>query len=567
MQPSRRTVLGGAAAGVVGSATGFAAKKPGDGKGSTADVILVGGDILTMDDRSTRASALAIAGERILAVGSRGDVMRHRGRSTTVVDLSGRTVVPGLVDGHTHAIRGGQTFRQETYWLDVTSLADGLARIRAAALSKPLDQWVAVVGSWHPNQFRERRAPTVADLDAVSPDHPVYVQYLYDYALVNTAGARVLGLDGTTPPAPGIVVERDAAGRATGRLLGGVGPFNALVARILPHTRAEGTASLAGYLRELSRCGVTGVVDGSAGPAAAYLPLFALQDEGRLTVRVAYRVPAQVPGNESEFFEQLMQFRAPRTEDGFTPFVGIGEALVFGANDGVRQSPGFVVSPEARAELREVATFAASRRLPLEVHAYTDDLASQILDAFEEVNATVPIRGLRWAMAHLNTGTARTISRMRRLGMTYSVQMGPYFEAPTIAETNSLEVAQRSVARIAIDQGVTVGGGSDATRIGDYRVWPALQFHVTGTSLGGAVQRPRSQLLTRIEALRMYTRGSTYLLFDEDDRGSLEPGKLADLAVLDRPYLTVPATQIGAIRSVLTLVGGTPVHDAERQLT
>jgi predicted amidohydrolase YtcJ len=407
----------------------------------------------------------------------------------------------------------------------------------------------------------------VADLDAVSPDHPVYVQYLYDYALVNTAGARVLGLDGTTPPAPGIVVERDAAGRATGRLLGGVGPFNALVARILPHTRAEGTASLAGYLRELSRCGVTGVVDGSAGPAAAYLPLFALQDEGRLTVRVAYRVPAQVPGSESEFFEQLMQFRAPRTEDGFTPFVGIGEALVFGANDGVRQSPGFVVSPEARAELREVATFAASRRLPLEVHAYTDDLASQILDAFEEVNATVPIRGLRWAMAHLNTGTARTISRMRRLGMTYSVQMGPYFEAPTIAETNSLEVAQRSVARIAIDQGVTVGGGSDATRIGDYRVWPALQFHVTGTSLGGAVQRPRSQLLTRIEALRMYTRGSTYLLFDEDDRGSLEPGKLADLAVLDRPYLTVPATQIGAIRSVLTLVGGTPVHDAERQLT
>lgn len=564
---ARRPLLTGAAA--VAVTTGLAAAVAGAGFGPLGgesveppDLILVNGSVLTMDEDKPRARAIAVADDEITAVGSNREIRRMAGGETQVVNLRRRTVIPGLVDGHTHAIRGGQTFAQETYWLSAGSLDAALDRLSAAAADREPSEWVAVVGSWHPNQFAEKRPPTVADLTEASPTNPVYVQYLYDYALLNEAGIEALGLNAsTTPPVPGITVERDSGGQATGRLFGGIGPFNALLATLLPASFEEKKDSLEAYMSALNASGVTGFIDDSAGPAAAYETLFALADEGRSTLRAAYRVSAQAPGNESAFFESLMAFRAPRERGGPTPFVGMGEVEVFGVNDGVRQAPGFQATPEALAELEEVATLAASRRIPLEIHAYTDDAASQILDVFEQVAATYPISDLRWAMAHLNTGSAETVARMKALGMAYSVQMGPYFEAPAILEANGPEVAERSVARIALDQGLLVAGGTDATRIGDYRVWPGLEFHVTGASLGNGVVRPPDQRLTRLEALRAYTLGSAWLAFDDDDRGSLEAGKLADLAVLDSPYLRVPASQISEIRSVLTLLGGKAVHD------
>jgi predicted amidohydrolase YtcJ len=532
-------------------------------RGRRPDVVLLNGVVLTMDERRPRTRAAAITGDRISAVGSSRAVARLAGPDTRRVNLRGRTVVPGLIDGHTHAIRGGQTFDRETYWLGVGSLQTALAMLTEAARDRRPEEWVAAVGSWHPNQFEERRAPTVAELTEASPTNPAYVQFQYDYALVNEAGIRALRLnESTAPPVPGITVERDANGQATGRLTGGIGPFNALTASILlPRSFAARRASLRHYFTALNAVGVTGLIDDAAGAPAAYDPLFSLARRGRLSLRAGYRIPAQAPGNESAFFASVMAFRPPVQPEGLTPFLGIGETLVFGANDAVRQSPGYQVTPAARAELQELATFAAVRRIPLEIHAYTDDLASQILDVFEEVNRTYPIRGLRWALAHLNTGSPRTIARMKALGMAYSVQMGPAFEAPAILETNGPAVAQRSPARMAIDEDVVVAGGTDATRVGDYRVWPAIEFHVTGASLGDAVVRPRSQRLTRLEALRAYTFGSAWLASDDDDRGSLRPGKLADLAVLDRPYLRMPATRIGEIRSLLTLVGGKAVHD------
>ena len=515
-----------------------------------------------MDEDRPRARAIAITDDEITAVGSNREIRRMADAGTQVINLRRRTVVPGLVDGHTHAIRGGQTFNQETYWLGVDSLAEALDTLSEAAAERAPDEWMAVVGSWHPNQFAEKTAPTVADLTAASPTNPAYVQYLYDYALVNEAGIEALGLNASqAPPVPGIVVERNSNGQATGRLFGGIGPFNVLLARLLPATFEERKDSLQDYITALNSSGVTGFIDDSAGPSTSYETLFALNDEGRLTARAGYRVPAQAPGNESAFFENLMAFRAPRHPEGLTPFVGMGEVEVFGVNDGVRMAPGFQATPEALAELKEVATLAASRRIPLEIHAYTDDAASQILDVFEDVNATYPIGGLRWAIAHLNTGSPETVARMKALGLAYSVQMGPYFEGPAILEANGPEVAERSAARIALDQGLRVAGGTDATRIGDYRVWPSLEFHITGASLGNAVVRPPGQRLTRREALRAYTLDSAWLAFDDDDRGSLEVGKLADLAVLDAPYLKVPASRISEIKSVLTLLGGEAVYD------
>ncbi|GAA4128801.1 amidohydrolase [Aminobacter aganoensis] len=529
------------------------------------DLILRNGEVITMDPANPQAQALAISGERIVAVGSNQDIDALAAKDTQVVDLAGKTVIPGLIDTHVHAIRGGQTFQFETYWYDEGTLEQALAKLSSAAAKRDAGQWVAVVGSWHPDQFSEKRAPTVAELTKAVPDHPAYVQYLYDYALVNAKGIAALRLDepGAELP-PGIVVEKDAEGRATGRLSGGIGPFNVLFARISASGDEQKKASLETFFTKLNEAGVTGFVDPSAGPPASYEPLFALRDAGKLTVRAGYRIPAQRPGNEAEWFAGMMAFRQPHYSDGMVSFLGLGEALVFGMNDGVQMGPGFNPPQAARDELVKVATFAAQKRIPVEIHAYTDDAAKAILDAFETVSKSFPLDDLRWSIAHLNTGSAETLDRMKKLGLAYTVQMGPFFEAPAIKEASGAEVAEASPpTRLALDKGLMVAGGTDSTRIGVFGVWRAIEYQLTGTSLGGTVQRRPDLLLNREEALRLYTSNAAWIAFDEDERGALAAGKLADLAVLDKPYMTVPVEQVHTIRSVLTLLGGKVVYDAK----
>ncbi|PTA74189.1 amidohydrolase, partial [Bacillus sp. Nf3] len=168
---------------------------------------------------------------------------------------------------------------------------------------------------------------------------------------------------------------------------------------------------------------------------------------------------------------------------------------------------------------------------------------------------------LRWSIAHLNTGSKHTLQRMARLGLAYSVQMGPYFETTAIHRANSADVAASAApVNAALELGIPVAGGTDSTRIGVSGVWHAIQFHVDGQPLAG-VRRQDDNLISRGAALRMYTRTAAWLSFAENDRGSLAPGKQADFAVLDQPYLTMPAKKIHTIRSLLTFVDGHVVHD------
>lgn len=233
-----------------------------------ADIILHNGNIITLNDAQPQASALAISGSRIVAIGDDTATDEWRGNHTRTIDLQGKTVIPGLTDTHIHAIRGGQTWTFETYWYDSPSLKDALDKLRADANRRPHDQWVTVVGSWIPAQFAENRAPTVAELNHALPEHPVYIQYLYDYALVNQRGIDVLGLNAAPPPdLAGIRVERDAKGSATGKLFGDIAAFNQLFASISSDADHEG--GLRQFFADMNARGVTGIIDPSAGPAAA----------------------------------------------------------------------------------------------------------------------------------------------------------------------------------------------------------------------------------------------------------------------------------------------------------
>lgn len=546
-------------------ALGWLTALPVSAHAAPPDVILLNAEIITMNADQPSAQAIALAGDRIVALGSDQQIAALADASTRRVDLGGRTVIPGLIDAHAHAIRGGQTYAMETYLYDVTSLPEAFTRLQQAAAGRDQARWVAVVGSWHPNQFAEKRAPTVQELTDAVPDHPVYMQYLYDYALLNQAGIEALGLDQPgTEIGDGIIVERDGDGRATGRLTGGIGPFNALFERLANLTEQQRKNSLQAFFSELNAAGMTGVIDPSAGPPAAYLPLFDLRMQDALTLRVGYRIPAMGPEDPSDWFQTVMAFRPPHTDDGMLAFLGLGENLVFQMNDGVTMGPGFMPPQDAQAELAEVARFAASRHIPVEIHAYTDDAADAILDALEGVAATMPLTDLRWSLAHLNTGSAETLDRMKALGLAYSVQMGPYFEAPAIVAANDPQIAEVSPPiRLALDRGLKVAGGTDSTRIGAFGVWHAIEYGLTGKSMGDAVSKRADQLLTREEALSLYTRNAAWIAFADDARGMLAPGMLADLAVLDRPYMTIPAEDVHEIRAVLTLLGGKAVHDPE----
>ncbi|WP_454674120.1 amidohydrolase [Achromobacter pestifer] len=524
-----------------------------------ADFIVRNAEILTMDPAQPRAKALAIKGRHIMAVGGDAQVGPWHGPRTQVLDVAGKTVIPGLIDSHIHAIRGGQTYQFETYWYGVTTLHQALERLGRDAGRRPEGRWAAVVGSWHPAQFTEGRAPTVAELSAIAPNHPVYVQYLYDYALVNARGIEALRLDSAQPHiAPGITIERDEQERATGKLYGGVGAFNALFARLVGGNDPD--ASLLAFLAELNARGVTGIVDPNAGPPETYEPLFRLHEQRKLTVRIGYRVSALPSPDAAAWFRQLLAFRPPRHDDGWLAFLGIGENLVTAMNDGVRMGPGFAPDSAARRQLADVALLAAQRGVPLEIHAYTDDAANAILDVLEPVGREYDLRPLRWAIAHLNTASARTLQRVRDAGLAYTVQMGPYFEAPAILRANNADVARSTPpTRLALDLGIMVAGGTDATRIGLPGVWQAIAYQIHGRSLGNVQRRPALNL-SREEALQLYTANAAWLAFAEHERGTLRPGMLADLAVLDQPYLSVEPERIASIRSVLTIVDGKIVH-------
>lgn len=529
------------------------------------DFVLYNGTILTMDEAQPRATAVAVSDGRIVAVGADDQARAAVAEGARRIDLHGRTVIPGLVDTHIHALRAGQSYLFETYWNDQTSLAAALGQLGEAAAARKPGEWAAVSGSWTPEQFDEKRAPTVADLDAAVPDRPAYVQYLYDYALVNAKGAEALGLNDPKPAIPEkINVERDADGKATGRLLGDVVSFNELFATIAPSDKAFQQHSTKAYFAELNRRGLTGIIDPSGVPDKNVQTVMALADAGTLTLRVGYRISAADPGSEPAFFEKTLAATPPQREDGMVRFLGLGESLVAAVNDGVRMGPGFSPPQDARDRLRQVLEFAAENKLPIEQHIYTDDAAKVVLAEIEAVAKDHPVADLGWSLAHLNTGSEETLDRMKALGLAYTVQMGPFYEGPAIAEASGDDAAAHAPpVRAALDRGILVAGGTDATRIGESGVWEAIEYHVTGASNGDAIRKAEDQRLTREEALRNYTLNAALLTGEADQRGTITAGKRADLAVLDRAYLEMPEDEIDAITADLTMLDGRIVHEAQ----
>jgi predicted amidohydrolase YtcJ len=502
---------------------------------------------------------LAVTEGRITATGSTDDVRKLAGPSTRVIDLRGRTVIPGLIDSHLHAIRAALSFSTEVNWIGARSLEEGLGRIRAAARAMKPGSWLIVAGGWNVQQFEENRRPTQAELTAIAPNNPVYVQLGYGWAMLNPLAHKALGLTNDTDLPPGGRFERDSNGALTGAVTGAQNAIVALFDRLPRPTLAQQVEGTKAFFRELNRLALTGVVDpgGNNLTAPDYEALFKVWRDKAMTVRVAYTLNGQTPGKEFEELRDLTGLLPMGFGDDMLRFNGLGERITVAMNN--NNAP----SQADKDAYYRIVRWAADRGMSLTMHWGNDASVDHLLSIFERVNTEIPIAPLRWSIAHLNDASDASLRRMKALGVGWTMQDAMYFGGEQFLKQSGPEAAKRTPpVETARKMGVVVGAGTDAHRVASYNPFTALQWLLDSKTVGGVAMRGAEEIPSRIDALRFYTLGSAWFSFDDDERGSLDIGKLADLAVLSADYLTVPVEKIGGLESELTMVGGKVVYAA-----
>src|SRR5258708_9194644 len=335
---------------------------------NSPELILINGRIATVDHSRSFAEAVAIQNGRFISVGSNEEIMRLRASNTETIDLGGRTVIPGLNDSHMHPIRGGLNYNMELRWDGVPSLADAMRMLKEQAQRTPAPQWVRVVGGWTEFQFAERRRQTRDEINAVSPDTPVFILHLYDRALLNGAALRAVGYTRETPDPPAAEIQRDRQGNPTGALI--AKPNATILYSTLGKgpklSREDQINSTRLFMRELNRLGLTSVIDAGGGfqnYPDDYRAISELHSKGELTLRFAYNLFTQHPQGELADFQNWAKITQPGEGDEFYRMNGAGEMLVYSAAafEDFRQ-PRPDMPPVMESELTAVSRDLADKR-------------------------------------------------------------------------------------------------------------------------------------------------------------------------------------------------------------
>jgi len=518
----------------------------------------------TSEEGLTEPTSIAVALGRILGVGSTEEMLEFIGPLTKIIDLDGRRVIPGLIDGHMHAVRAGANWDQELHWTDQTRLEIALEGIREAAAIAPTGTWIRVIGGWHPSQFEERRCPTREELDEAGGSNPVYVQSLYEQAILNTAGLRATGLDVMVDNPPGGEIERSASGDATG-VIRGMGAFSLCLAAFGTRSTAEQEISTATMIGQLHAKGLTGIVDpgGFGMPPESYEAIRELWRHGGLTMRMRLFASAVEAGKEfNQLNEWLLGGRGDFDND-MIRLMGIGEVVHYGCHDFEGLDTSFAISAPDREELLAITRRTAECGWPMHIHAVLDSSIDTILDCWEVVNEEFPLKNLRFTVVHADAISSRNIARLARLGAGVVVDDHLIFKAAASQEAWGVETIRRAPPLSDLrEAGVPIAAGTDANRASSFNPWLVLWWLIAGRSIDGVRRRSSDQLMTRQQALEAYTIGSARLSFDEGERGHLREGALADFAVLSADYFEIAAEEIPTITSDLTVVGGRHVFSS-----
>jgi predicted amidohydrolase YtcJ len=544
--------------------------------------IFVGGKVITVDDQFSIQQAVAIDGERIVATGSDAQIRALAGPKTEVVDLKGRTMIPGLIDNHNHLIRGTEYWTNEARLEGVRTRAEALTKLKAKAQALPKGQWLLTLGGWYEDQFvGERQDLTIAELDAIAPDRPAFIQAKYDHAFVNTAWFKAMGIPMQTkaaaPAANGPVgrtpdpaatlendVVRDAKGRVTGRLKGGIFMVNRAVARFPALTDAGQEASIRAAQAYYNSIGLTSIYDpgGLGVQDSSYDRVQKFADHGDLTLRIFYTLGdaknGLTPAAAREFAAKV---RAAKPFQGNVWYdrIAVGEIYYppFHWDDLVNEKK---PTPEDIAAALDILNAAAEGGWSVQTHVVQRETMKIVLDAMEIVNKQHPLRGLRWSFTHADEIGPEELERARKLGVNIQLRsqrvVGNHEAVIEARGPHGVELMPE--LRLVQDSGVTWGLGTDGTKAAQINPFITLYWAVTGDMLSGVPVT--KQHLTRQEALIAHTRSNAMMMFQEAQFGAIKPGLLADLLILDRDYLTVPEDEIKDIKPVATYVAGKLVY-------
>src|ERR1700744_4877880 len=511
--------------------------------------------------------AIAITGGKISATGTDEEILRLRGPMTTVIDGKRKTVIPGLNDSHMHPIRGGLHYNMELRWDGVPSLADALQMLKEQAQRTPAPQWVRVVGGWNEFQFAERRMPTLDEINAVAPETPVFVLHLYDRALLNAAALRAVGYTKDTPDPLGGEIQRDKQGNPTRMLIArpNAAILYSTLAKGPPLSFEDQLISTRHFMREMNRLGVTSAIDAGGGfqnYPDDYGVVTELHRRNHMTVRIAYNLFTQHPKQELEDFKRWTGSTRIHQGDSSFRLNGAGEMLVFSAADfedflEPRPDLGGVLEDELDAVIRHLA----SARWPFRLHATYNESIERFLNVFENINRDIPFQGMHWFLDHAETISDRNIERVVALGGGIAIQHRMAYQGEYFVQRYGADAARATPpVRRMLELGCPVGAGTDATRGASFNPFVSLYWLVAGKTVGGLELYPEKNRLTREEALRLYTQGSSWFSTEDGAKGELRAGQLADFSVLTKDFFTIPAEDIRNLESQLTVVGGEVVH-------
>jgi predicted amidohydrolase YtcJ len=539
-----------------------------DAPPAAADLVFVGGKIITVDPGFSIKSALAVRGERILAVGTDAEIRRHMVPATRVIDLRGRTVIPGLIDSHLHNAGGGPGVALA----EARTLAEVFAAIAARVKVTPLGALIVSNSDWHEAQLLEKRLPQRKELDAVAPDHPlVLIRGGHEYIL-NSAAFRKWNVTRATKAPAGGEIGHDPDGELDGEL---VDTAKGLVQ--LPPPEKLVAEEIVLQMKQLNAVGITGIrVPGAfqlgGDPITPYRFFQQLRAEGKLTLRVNYLLRIYD-------FSSVERVRATIDKWGVKPDegdewlrVGGMKTLVDGGFEGGHMRDLYAAPFDRGGKYRGLqvvppdkftAVVKELNRLGWRVatHAVGDAAIDQVLDAYEAANRERSIVGKQWAIEHAFIARPDHYPRIRALGVVIAAQDHLYLAAPSMKKYWGRERAENvTPLNTFLREGLLVGGGTDSPVIPYSPFWSLYHF-ITRDTISDGVYGPQ-QRVSRQDALRVYTINNAKLMFEDQVKGSLEPGKLADLVVLSGDILTIPEKQIESLRALATMVGGRFVYTA-----
>ncbi len=541
-----------------------------------ADLIVHHAKITTQTGAQPEASALAVKGGRIYAVGTDAEILALQDGHTKIIDADGRRLIPGLEDAHIHPLNE-RNFNYKVRWDGVPTLKRALEMLKEQAARTPEGQWVKVTGGWSPYQFAENRQPTIDELNKAVSNRPLYIQYAYNRGYLNKLGMKVLGV-GTPgfPELPDAEFEKDKKGNYTGVISGYTFTFLALDAMLPAPTPEEEVSSLVHVIHDLNRFGLTSVLDATSiiGYPQGHQPLQTLVNENRLNIRFPFVDLGWDQSSTEPFVETEInritkmapvspgQNLHPTMEHGYE-YEGMGEAIRGEIHDHENfDKPTYIIPRErmmkyAEEDVRKLI----EKRIPFRMHVTYNENVTPFLDALDKVTQTTPLDGMRWSVEHAETITSENIERVKKLGGGIALDNKMAIHGDAFVKTHGIEKALYTPRlRALVNSGIPLSLTTDAFRVSPANPWLAISWAITGKSVSGSTVLAEDNRLTREEALKLYTIGAAWFESEEHEKGRIAPGNLADFVLLNKDYFSVPDDQIKSISSVLTVVDGRVVY-------